>query len=141
LVLQGEGRRTARLDGLLGDLGWSLGGRPAAALAKRLMPPVGVDTMLRTLRRRATLDGVPVWVSGIDKWAWRRRQRYGTLICDLERQRVVELLPDCDPATVRAWLAPIPSCASSLATVAAAPPAPLSRMLGRAPGRIPLAPD
>ena len=42
------GRRTARLDSLLRDLGRSLGGRPAAALAKRLMLPVGVDTLLRT---------------------------------------------------------------------------------------------
>jgi transposase len=103
-VTGGSGRRTARLDGLLGDLGRSLGGRPAAALAKRLMLPVGVDTMLRTLRRRATLDGVPLRVIGVDEWAWRRRQRYGTLICDLERQRVVDLLPDREPATVRAWL-------------------------------------
>lgn len=98
------GRRTARLDGLLGDLGRSLGGRPAAALAGRLMLPVGVDTLLRTLRRRAAPDQVPVEVIGIDEWAWRREQRYGTLICDLERRRVVELLPDRERATVRAWL-------------------------------------
>jgi transposase len=103
-VTGGSGRRTARLDGLLGDLGRSLGGRPAAALAKRLMLPVGVDTVLRTLRRRATLDGTPLRVIGIDEWAWRRRQRYGTLICDLERRQVVDLLPDREPATVRAWL-------------------------------------
>ena len=103
-VTGGSGRRTARLDGLLGDLGRSLGGRPAAALAGRLMVPVGVDTLLRTLRRRATLDDVPLRVIGIDEWAWRRRQRYGTLICDLERRRVVDLLPNREPATVRAWL-------------------------------------
>ena len=66
-VIGGSGRRTARLDGLLGDLGRSLGGRAAAALAKRLMLPVGVDTLLRTLRRRATLDGVPLRVICIDE--------------------------------------------------------------------------
>lgn len=104
-AIQGaSGRRTARLDGLLRDLGRSLGGRPAAALAKRLMLPVGVDTLLRTLRRRAVQDQAPVQVIGIDEWAWRRRQRYGTLICDLQRRQVVDLLPDREPATVRAWL-------------------------------------
>jgi hypothetical protein len=30
----------------------------------------------------------------IDDWAWRRNQRYGTIICDLERRRTIALLPD-----------------------------------------------
>jgi transposase len=103
-ITGGTGRRTARLDSLLGDLGRSLGGRPAVAVARRLMLPVGVDTLLRTLRRRAVQDQAPAQVIGIDEWAWRRRQRYGTLICDLERRQVIDLLPDREPATVRAWL-------------------------------------
>ncbi|MFC7555538.1 transposase [Pseudoroseomonas wenyumeiae] len=40
-----------------------------------------------------------------------RRQRYGTLICDLERRRVLDLLPDREPSTVRAWLASHPDIA------------------------------
>jgi transposase len=48
---------------------------------------------------------------GIDERAWRRRQRYGTLICDLERRRVLDLLPDREPSTVRAWLASHPDIA------------------------------
>ena len=43
-------------------------------------------------------------VIGIDDWAWKRGQRYGSIICDLERRRVVDLLPDREPATVEAWL-------------------------------------
>lgn len=41
---------------------------------------------------------------GIDDWAWRKGQRYGTLICDLERRQVIDLLPNREPATVEAWL-------------------------------------
>jgi transposase len=43
-------------------------------------------------------------VIGIDDWAWRRGQRYGALICDLERRKIIDLLPDREPATVEAWL-------------------------------------
>jgi transposase len=44
-------------------------------------------------------------VVGIDYWAWRRGQRYGTVLCDLERRRIVDLLPNREPATVEEWLA------------------------------------
>jgi hypothetical protein len=44
-------------------------------------------------------------VIGIDDWACRRNQRYGTIICDLERRQPITLLPDREPATAQAWLA------------------------------------
>ncbi len=44
-------------------------------------------------------------VVGIDDWGMRRNHRYGTIVCDLERRRVVTLLPDREIATVEAWLA------------------------------------
>ena len=50
-------------------------------------------------------------VIGIDDWAWRRNQRYGTIICDLERRRPITLLPDREPATAQAWLAAQPQIA------------------------------
>jgi transposase len=103
-VARRSGRRTARLDGLIGHLGVALGGRPAAGLAQRLMLPVGKDTLLRVVRRQAPAGAGPVRALGIDEWAWRRRQRYGTVLCDLERRRIADLLPDRDGATVKAWL-------------------------------------
>ena len=47
---------------------------------------------------------VPPAVIGIDDWAWRRNRRYGTIICDLERRRIIALLPDREPATAQEWL-------------------------------------
>ena len=98
-------RRTARLEGIVHHLGVALGGRPAAALARRLMLPVSRDTLLRVWPRPAQAPGGPVRIVGIDDFAWKRGQQYGTVVCDLERRRIIHLLPDREPATVGAWLA------------------------------------
>jgi transposase len=97
-------RRTSRLEAIVHHLGIALGGRPAAALARRLMLPVSKDTLLRVVRRHSAYDTSPLCVIGIDDWAWKRGQRYGSIICDLERRQVVDLLADREPATVEAWL-------------------------------------
>ena len=101
-------RRTSRLECIVHHLGLALGGRPAAGFAKRLMVPVSNDTLLRVVRRRAILSHDQLNVIGIDDWAWRRNYRYGTIICDLDRRRVVAVLPDREAATVEAWLADHP---------------------------------
>jgi transposase len=107
-VLPSRSRRTARLDCIVHHLGLVLGGRPAASFAKRLMLPVSNDTLLRVVRRRTALRTDPLTVIGIDDWAFRRNRRYGTIVCDLGRRRIVTLLPDREVATVRAWLADRP---------------------------------
>jgi transposase len=110
-VVASSARRTARLDCIVHHLGLALGGRPAAGFAKRLMLPVSNDTLLRVVRRRTRLPADPLRVVGIDDWAWRRNQRYGSIICNLERRRVVRLLPDREPATAQAWFAGHPAIA------------------------------
>lgn len=107
-VLAPWARRTARLDHIVHHLGLALGGRPAASFARRLMLPVSNDTLLRVVRRRGSPRFIPPTVIGIDDWAWRRNQRYGTIICDLERRKTIALLPDREPATAQAWLSDQP---------------------------------
>ena len=72
------------------------------------MLPVSNDTLLRVVRRHGSPRFVPPTVIGIDDWAWRHNQRYGTIICDLERRRTIALLPDREPATAQAWLSDQP---------------------------------
>ena len=74
--------------------------------------PVSGDTLLRLILAKpevcagaAPLPGASTpRVIGIDDWAWRRGQRYGTLVVDLERNRPVDVLPERDAQTVGAWL-------------------------------------
>src|SRR5262249_21306135 len=47
-------------------------------------------------------------VLGIDDWAMRRGQTYGTMIVDLEKRRRVDLLPDRKAEPVASWLAARP---------------------------------
>lgn len=108
-VAQRFGRRTERLEGIVHHIGLALGGRPGQRTAVRLVLPVSRDTLLRVVRRRALpTDGAPR-VIGIDDWAWRKGHRYGTVICDLEQRRIIDVLPDRETTTVQAWLAARPS--------------------------------
>jgi transposase len=111
-ILAVHARRTARLEGLVHHLALALGGRPAASLARRLMMPVSNDTLLRVVRRKGCPAPPAPNIIGIDDWAWKRNQRYGAIICDLERRRPIKLLPDREPATAREWLAGQPQITS-----------------------------
>jgi transposase len=62
------------------------------------------DTLRRRVKRLESQPTGPPRVVGIDDWAWRKGQRYGTIVVDLERRDVVDLLPDREADTVAAWL-------------------------------------
>jgi transposase len=57
---------------------------------------VSDDTVLRRIKIQPQ-KAVSARVLGVDEWAWRKRLRYGTILVDLERSCVIDLLPvrDC----------------------------------------------
>ena len=98
-------RRTQRVGDLAVLLAHATGGRPAARLMKRLGLTQSDDTLLRSLKRRAaTGRGPPVRVVGIDDWSWRKGSTYGTILVDLERRQVLDVLADRSAATTADWL-------------------------------------
>jgi transposase len=99
-----QARRTSRLADSQRRIGLSLGGEPGARLATALAMPASGDTILRLIRAVTLVPAPPPRVIGIDEWAYRRGLRYGTILCDLERGTIIDLLPDRTAETVAAWL-------------------------------------
>jgi transposase len=99
-------QRTERLGQLQGHLGLALGGEAGMRLAKRLAMPSSADTLLRlvgSVTRHADRPPAPR-VLAVDDWSWRRGRRYGTILVDLERNTVVDLLPDRQAGSLAEWL-------------------------------------
>src|SRR5712692_608549 len=102
-------QRTKQLQEALCQLGLRVGGQGGADTASELGISGSRDTILRLLRQSPPPARSEPHVIGLDDWAWKRRLRSGTLICDLELGLPIDLLADRSVETVSAWLKMHPS--------------------------------
>ncbi len=104
-TVQRYARRTCRLSASLEQITLALGGSAGSRLAQQLGILASGSTLLRQLRRKVVTSSAHApRVLGIDDWAWRKGHRYGTILCDLERGKVVDLLPDRSTESTAQWL-------------------------------------
>lgn len=101
--LRPSARMTNRLRSALQALGLATGGEVSARLAPKLGMQAAPTTFLRCLRTVSSCSRPHVRVIGVDDWAYKRGNTYGTILVDLERHRVIDLLPDRTGDAVKVW--------------------------------------
>jgi transposase len=66
---------------------------------------VSGDTLLNMLKAAGKVfQGKTGRKIGVDDWAYRKGQKYGTLICDLETHEIIDVLEGRDRETFEKWL-------------------------------------
>jgi transposase len=102
-------QRTFRLRESLRKLGEETDGEAGARLSKQQGMTCSASTVLRLLRHGPLSLPSPIKVVGVDEWAWRKGQRYGTLLVDLEQRVPIDLLAAATAESFAAWLQAHPS--------------------------------
>jgi transposase len=100
-------RRTVRVAEIVRLFGHAAGGLPSERLLARLAMPISDNAILRQLKRhvRERADSAPLRVIAIDDWSWRKGFTYGTIIVDLERRTVADVLETRSAKETANWLA------------------------------------
>ena len=101
-LVEPHGRRTRRLAEVQSRVGIACG-RGGARLLTPLRMPASPAKVLRLIKAMPMPEAPPSRHVGVDDWAMRKGRTYGTIIVDLDRHRVIDLLPDRTVATLADW--------------------------------------
>ncbi len=103
-LLPARARRTTRLVRAQSAVGGALGGEAGARLLRQLSMPASPATILRLVRSQKVAPTATPRILGVDDWAMRKGDTYGTILVDLEKGCVVDLLENRTSGTLTTWL-------------------------------------
>jgi transposase len=103
-VARSHARWTARVGEVIRLIGYTAGGLPGSRILDRLAIRIS-DTVIRAVKASSDVSASdPVRYLGVDDWAWRKGQSYGTILVDLDKRQVIDLLPDRSVEGLQTWL-------------------------------------
>jgi transposase len=102
-LVESYGRMTPRLIALVQSLGLVAGGQMGTRQADRTGIATTPSTLLRHLMQLPAPVTRAVRMIGVDDFAWKKRFTYGTIVVDLDRRKIIDVLADRESATVEAW--------------------------------------
>ncbi len=103
-VVQCYARMTDRLIKALQSTGVITNGADATQIASSFSVPTTAKTIIRRVLHLPLPSEGSVQKVGIDEWAWKKGQHYGTILVDREKRRVVPWLADRSVEPSQAWL-------------------------------------
>jgi hypothetical protein len=101
-------RTTDRQREALEWIAFALGGEAGARLAHELGLIVSPDTLLNRIREAFCAEAENVRVLGVDDFGLGRENAPGTILVDLERHKVVDLLAEHSVESLAKWLSEHP---------------------------------
>ncbi len=102
--LQPWARLTTRLGEQIEAIGLASCGRLGARLGSRLSIGTSRTSILRRVMKLATQTTDKVVHLGVDDFSLRRGRTFGTVLVDLQRHQVKDLLPDRQKESAAAWM-------------------------------------
>ena len=102
--LQPWARLTTRLGQQIEAIGLASCGRLGARLGSRLRIETSRMSILRPVMKLATKTTDKVQHLGMDDFSFRRGRTFGTVLVDLQRHQILDLLPDRQKETAAAWM-------------------------------------
>jgi transposase len=103
-VVAVNSQRTTRLTQTMREVAFECEAEVGARVLRHVQISTSPDTLLRVMRQTVVDVSSDPRAVGIDDWAIRKGQVYGTIVVDLESHCVLDLLEDRQVQTAATWL-------------------------------------